>query len=41
MKRLPFFDNPVLRVNYPLWRGRMVLILLACLRNFSRFGRII
>ena len=28
MKRLPFFDNPVLRVNYPLWRGRMVLILL-------------
>lgn len=28
MKRLPFFDNPVLRVNYPLWRGRLVLILL-------------
>ena len=28
MKRLPFFDNPVLRVHYPLWRGRLVLILL-------------
>ena len=27
MKRLPFFDNPVLRVNYPLWRGRLVLTL--------------
>ena len=28
MKRLPFFDNPVLRVHYPLRRGRLVLILL-------------
>ena len=28
MKRLPFFDNPVLRVHYPLWRGRLVLSLL-------------
>jgi cell division protein FtsI (penicillin-binding protein 3) len=28
MKRLPFFDNPVLRVHYPLWRGRLVLALL-------------
>ena len=28
MKRLPFFDHPVLRVHYPLWRGRLVLILL-------------
>ncbi len=25
---MPFFNNPVLRVPFPLWRGRLVLILL-------------
>jgi len=29
MKRFPFFENPVLRAPYPLWRGRFVLVLLA------------
>jgi cell division protein FtsI (penicillin-binding protein 3) len=28
MKRLPFFNNPVLRGQLPAWRGRLVLILL-------------
>ncbi|HEY0293707.1 MAG TPA: penicillin-binding protein 2, partial [Bordetella sp.] len=28
MKRLPFFDNPVLRGQLPMWRARLVLILL-------------
>jgi cell division protein FtsI (penicillin-binding protein 3) len=27
MKRLPFFDNPVLRGQLPMWRARLVLIL--------------
>ena len=27
MKRLPFFKNPVLQISYPMWRGRLVLIL--------------
>lgn len=26
MKRLPFFKNPVLQVSYPMWRGRLLLI---------------
>ncbi|OZI37756.1 cell division protein [Bordetella genomosp. 10] len=30
MKRLPFFDNPVLRGQLPTWRARLVLILLFC-----------
>ncbi len=30
MKRLPFFDNPVLRGQLPAWRARLVLILLFC-----------
>lgn len=30
MKRVPFFDNPVLRVQLPMWRARLVLILLSC-----------
>ena len=29
MKRVPFFDNPVLRVQLPTWRARLVLILLS------------
>ncbi|SAH90361.1 peptidoglycan synthetase [Bordetella ansorpii] len=28
MKRMPFFDNPVLRGQLPMWRARLVLILL-------------
>ena len=28
MRRVPFFNNPVLKVHFPLWRGRLVLILL-------------
>ncbi len=28
MKRAPFFSNPVLRVHFPMWRGRLVLILI-------------
>ena len=28
MKRMPFFNNPVLRVQFPMWRGRLVLILI-------------
>lgn len=28
MKRVPFFDNPVLRGHLPMWRARLVLILL-------------
>ena len=28
MKRVPFFDNPVLRGRLPTWRARLVLILL-------------
>lgn len=28
MRRVPFFNNPVLRVQFPMWRGRLVLILL-------------
>ncbi|MET0185597.1 MAG: penicillin-binding protein 2 [Achromobacter sp.] len=28
MKRVPFFDNPVLRGQLPTWRARLVLILL-------------
>jgi len=27
MKRMPFFKNPVLHISYPMWRGRLVLIL--------------
>ncbi|OZI47008.1 cell division protein [Bordetella genomosp. 5] len=30
MKRVPFFDNPVLRGQLPMWRARLVLILLFC-----------
>ncbi|MDO9023685.1 penicillin-binding protein 2 [Zwartia sp.] len=26
MKRLPFFKNPMLQVSYPMWRGRLLLI---------------
>lgn len=26
MKRLPFFKNPVLQVSYPMWRGRLLLL---------------
>ena len=28
MKRVPFFENPMLRVQFPMWRGRLVLILI-------------
>ncbi|MCC7225988.1 MAG: penicillin-binding protein 2 [Burkholderiaceae bacterium] len=28
MKRMPFFSSPVLRVQFPMWRGRLVLILI-------------
>ncbi|MEQ4618959.1 MAG: penicillin-binding protein 2 [Corticimicrobacter sp.] len=28
MKRVPFFDNPVLQVSLPAWRAKLVLILL-------------
>jgi len=27
MRRLPFFKNPVLKISYPMWRGRLVLVL--------------
>ena len=27
MKRMPFFKNPVLQISYPMWRGRLLLIL--------------
>jgi cell division protein FtsI (penicillin-binding protein 3) len=30
MKRVPFFDNPVLRGQLPMWRARLVLVLLFC-----------
>ena len=29
MKRLSFFDSPVSRVSFPMWRGRLVLLLFA------------
>ena len=28
MKHMPFFNNPMLKVPYPLWRGRLVLSLI-------------
>jgi len=28
MRRLSFFDNPVSRVHFPVWRGRLVLVVL-------------
>jgi len=28
MRRVPFFNSPVLKVQFPLWRGRLVLVLL-------------
>ena len=28
MRRVPFFDNPVLRVQVPTWRARLVLLML-------------
>jgi len=28
MRRLPFFNSPVLKVHFPIWRGRLVLVLL-------------
>ncbi len=28
MRRVPFFNSPVLKVHFPLWRGRLVLVLL-------------
>ena len=28
MKRVPFFDNPITRVQFPLWRGRLVLLMI-------------
>jgi cell division protein FtsI (penicillin-binding protein 3) len=28
MKHMPFFNNPVLKVAYPIWRGRLVLSLI-------------
>ena len=27
MKRMPFFKNPVLQISYPMWRGRLLLII--------------
>lgn len=27
MRRMPFFKNPVLQISYPMWRGRLLLIL--------------
>ncbi|MEI2416920.1 penicillin-binding protein 2 [Orrella sp. JC864] len=30
MKRFSFFENPVLRVQLPTWRARLVLLLLSC-----------
>lgn len=29
MKHMPFFSNPMLKVPYPLWRGRLVLSLIS------------
>lgn len=29
MKRMPFFKNPVLQISYPMWRGRLLLVLFA------------
>ena len=28
MKRMPFYNSPVLHVHFPVWRGRLVLVLL-------------
>ncbi len=28
MRRAPFFDNPITRVQFPLWRGRLVLLMI-------------
>lgn len=28
MRRVPFFDNPITRVQFPLWRGRLLLLML-------------
>ena len=28
MKRIPFFNSPVLHVSFPLWRAKLVQILL-------------
>jgi cell division protein FtsI (penicillin-binding protein 3) len=28
MRRLSFFDNPISRVTFPMWRGRLVLVVL-------------
>lgn len=28
MRRLSFFDNPISRVHFPLWRGRLVLVVM-------------
>lgn len=28
MRRVPFFNNPVLQVHFPVWRGRLVLVLI-------------
>lgn len=30
MKRVPFFNNPIKQVAFPLWRGKLVLIALGC-----------
>lgn len=27
MRRMPFFKNPVLHMSYPMWRGRLLLVL--------------
>jgi cell division protein FtsI (penicillin-binding protein 3) len=38
MRRLSFFDNPISRVQFPMWRGRLVLVVmgLACLVLLGR-----
>lgn len=28
MKRMPFFENPMTRVQFPMWRGRLLLIMI-------------
>jgi len=28
VKRMPFFDNPMTRVQFPMWRGRLVLLMI-------------
>lgn len=40
MRRFSFFDNPVSRVHFPMWRGRLVLVVLG-LAFLALLGRAI